>query len=317
MLKFRYLPVILILVILAFSGCQTTDRITVKEAAEAYFNLGNAYSELNRHQEAVLAYTRARQLDPELLSAGYNLARVFIMLEKYDESLKQLDELLKTDSENRILLETKAWIYHLQNNNTKALEIYNGILETFESSRNSLHNSALLLIEEDEKEEALRRFKKLYELYPDEDSAVLQIAVLEAGLENYEEASLWLEKRLDFDPDDLEALELAGDVFKERLMYADAVKAYRRITAMLSDGESASDKAPDNSNRLGRVYFKTAEILLKSMEDYEGGLTALKKSVDSGWKSREDFDRLLEETDASWYSRAFELLGTEEFSDAE
>ncbi len=299
------LPAIIMIIL---AGCSTSAGITSEEAAEAYYNLGNAYTELGRNQDAVNAYTRARQLDSELLSAGFNLARVYIFLEKYEKSLEQLDELLVEDPSNRIILETRAWVYHLMGDDSTALAIYEEVLSDFETSRNSLYNSAVLLSENQDLEEALTRFKKLFEYYPDEEEAVFEIASLEAELGNYDSASLWLEKRLEMNPEDIEALELSGDVFTERRMYTEAVDDYRQLVQKAGSAEDES--FPEET--LGRVYFKIAEILLKYMEDLDNGFEALQNSVGTGWKGQEYYDRLLENSGAEWYSDVLEIIGPDE-----
>lgn len=300
--RFRIIAAVLILTAAAsFTSC-ATGRVPAEEVAEVWYNLGNAYTELGRNSDAVNAYIIARRLNPDLLSAGFNLARVHILLKQYDESLRQLDILLDSDPKNRTVLETKAWVYHLLGDNDSALDLYNIILADFDGSRNSLYNSALILSEEQKPEDALKRFKKFVDLYPDEDSVIFEIAYIEASLENYEEALFWLDKRLTAVPDDAAALELSGDMYVKRKLYADAVTTYRHLSS-LSELENET---------VGRVLFKTGEILLLYMEDVESGTAAIQASVDSGWQNKDDFERLLSHTEVEWFESVFEILTYEE-----
>jgi len=302
-----YKFVLLMLLPVVFLSCGTTAAVTVSEAAEVWYNLGNAYTELERHQDAVKAYSRARELEPELFSAGYNLARVYIHMKKYDESHKLLDELLANDSGNRLAAETKAWVYHLQDDNEAALALYEEILGYSSGSRNSLYNSAMILSEQEEYSAALERLLQLVEYYPDEKTVYFEIAFLEAELGNSENALGWLEKQLAAHPDDVDSYELSGDVLSGQRRYGEAVNEYRKALSALA-GDDDVEKEGLDVDSLGRINFKAAEILLVHIEDEIAGLEALQAVKDSGWVGDDDFVRLLSYEEAAWIDKADEIL---------
>jgi len=297
--------ILLFLVAAVFlNGCGTPASVPAEDAAKAWFNLGNAYTELGRHSDAVKAYIKARDLDSDLLSAGFNLARVHIILEQYAEGLEQLELLLENDPKNRNVLETIAWVYHLQGDNAAALEIYDRVLADFDGSRNSLYNSALILSDDGSYTLASKRFERLFELYPEEDSVMFEIAFLEAALENPEKSLIWLDKRLAVDPDDIAALELSGDMHVLRKSYGDALIVYRQIFPLLTAGEEFG--LPTEVE--GRVSFKVGELLLLYIEDVEGGTEAIQRSVDTGWSDQVFYARLLSYSEAEWYETVSKLL---------
>ena len=73
------------------------------------------------------------------------------------------------------------------------------------------------------------------------------------------------------------------------------------------DSKDGAKKTPDPDSE-GRINFKVAEILLVYIEDESAGLDALKNTRETGWKSREDFDRLLGYEDSSWHDEAAGIL---------
>lgn len=305
----RGLLLLSFIILVLLSGCASSAGVTVSEVAEVWYNLGNAYNELDRHQDAVEAYSRARELEPELFSAGYNLARVYIYLKKYDESLELLDELLKTDPANRTAAETKAWVYHLQGDNSTALDIYNEILSESPANRNSLYNSAMILKGRGENTLSLERLLDLVEYYPGEKTVYFDIAFIEAELNNHENALGWLQKQLVEVPDDLRAYELSGDIYASLSRFGEAVAEYREAlslnekTAEDDEGESIPD-----SDISGRLNFKIAEIFLVYIEDESEGIAALEEVEASGWGSDEDFKRLFSNEEVGWFTAATEIL---------
>ena len=310
--RFRIYILSVLFIIPLFFGCSTTATVPAGEAAEVWYNLGNAYTELGRNDDAIKAYLKARQLNPELVSAGFNLVRVQILQKRYDDSLEQLDLLLEADPENRMLLETKAWVYHLKGDDRKALEIYDSVLSVFKDSRNSLYNSSIVLIDLEEYAKALEQMKRLVEIYPDEKSSIFEIAKIEAQLGNSEESLLWLEKHLSENPKDATALELAGDMSASEKEYAEAVGFYRLIIGSeQEEGEGSIEMTEPvvTGDVLSRVNFKIGEILLVQIEDVEGGMQALRASVSDGKPEKEDIERILSYTDAEWYEEAEEILG--------
>ncbi len=297
------------LTVFLVSGCSTEAGITVTEAADVWYNLGNAYTELERHEDAVEAFARARELDPELFSAGYNLARVYIHLKKYKDSHELLDELLKNDSGNRIAAETKAWVYHLQDNDEDALALYDEILGFSSASRNSLYNSAMILTGQEEYSEALSRLLRLVDYFPDEKTVYFNIAFLEAELGNDANALEWLQKQLEVEPDDVRAWELSGDIYAGQSRYGESVTEYRKaLSVLVVEEEGGKQAVKPDSTTIGRLNFKTAEILLVHIEDETAGLDALQKVKKSGWIGEDEFKRLLSYEEKDWLEKAAEIL---------
>ena len=78
------------------AALQQAVRVQPKDA-DAYFNLGNAYSKLNRPREAAAAYQRAVTLNPGDSVARLTLGRTYLKAgdrkgaETQHEALKSID----------------------------------------------------------------------------------------------------------------------------------------------------------------------------------------------------------------------------------
>jgi tetratricopeptide (TPR) repeat protein len=61
--------------------------------------MGTAYRELMRYDEALEAYQKAIELDPEDPSSYYNMAATYARLRKRDKMLETLNLAIKNDGE--------------------------------------------------------------------------------------------------------------------------------------------------------------------------------------------------------------------------
>ena len=69
------------------------------EKANAWYNLGYSYFRLNFYDDAVEAYSQALRIDPEMASAWYNLGAAYAKLNRYDDAIKALFQLQIMDPE--------------------------------------------------------------------------------------------------------------------------------------------------------------------------------------------------------------------------
>src|SRR6056297_879096 len=132
-----------LLMLLGFTSCQSKPY--QQELAETYYNLGNAYIELTKWDEAETAFARALEINPDLYRAEYNMARVYIHSGNYSSAVDILNKLLERDPENIIFLETLAWTRVKQGRGARAEEIYRSLLDSDPANCNVRYNLALLL----------------------------------------------------------------------------------------------------------------------------------------------------------------------------
>ena len=93
------------------------------EYARAWYNLGITYGELSRHNEAIDAYRKAISIDPEDADTWYNLGYDYRELGRHNEAIDAFRQAIRIDPED-----AKAWYnlgadYYLSGNRTAALEV--------------------------------------------------------------------------------------------------------------------------------------------------------------------------------------------------
>ncbi|MBI9102369.1 MAG: tetratricopeptide repeat protein [Spirochaetales bacterium] len=269
--------------LLLLCGCAT--GVSEEEAAGLYFNLGNAYSELGKDSDAVKAYESARRLDPDLFQAGYNLARLHVEAGRFEEGRVLLDSLLAVDPENVILLEAAAWNSFREGKEDECKSLYNQILELQYHHPRALYNLSRIYLNNDELEEAAELLYILWEEggseagVPGKNELLLEWCRLQMKLDEGEkalESLLYLES----EAPSKEIYHLIGDVYSEQEKYGLALEVY--------------EKALDGNEPLPEILFKKARILLTIVEDEDEGLAVLSKAIEAGYRSIDDFNKLLE-----------------------
>jgi len=276
MRKFTFTTITAIAFLMA--SCQTNP--VQEELAETYYNLGNAYLELERLDDAESAYARAMELDPELYTAGYNLARVHIFNREYGRAVELLQELLLKDPRNGILRESLAWAYLESGRVDDAEQLYSELLEADPANCNVRYNLALMASAEGEWN---RTYDLLIEcVYLDRGDGEILALLGKAERETEQGSGLgWFEEAAEESPEDPSiAGELAG-AYRAEGEYTKALAVYDRLI----------DLSPDAG---GRYEFEKAAVLFLALEEYGEGLNSLEAALEAGYGDSEKIAELLE-----------------------
>lgn len=281
------------IIIPVFSFISCVSGVSSEEAARVYYNLGYAYQELEKEQEAVRAYTRAWELNPRLFQAGYNLARLKIEAGRPADARKSLEELLLEDKTNTLLLELLAWSHVVEGEEGKAREIYEDLLSLDPGHDRVIHNLAILYEKEERWADARDAYKRLYTLpsysYVKDSSHefLLRCSLLDLKLNNRDEAVRNLEYLLEEFPD-IRGIEALGRVYQEDRLFGRALEVYQK-------GLDLSWEQPDRDGELHKkILGEKAFILLTVVEDEVQGMAALEEAVEAGAADFDFFERLLE-----------------------
>ena len=265
-----------VLLTLLCLGC--AGGVPEREVAEVYFNLGNAHFELGQFDDAVTAYVRAINLDSSLVSASYNLARVYVESNRIEDGLEILEDLLLQDEENSIVLATIGWAYYLDERYEDALRIYQRILERIDDDENALYNAGVLSLHLEKPDAALQYYLSLYEIKP-EDELLIQIGSLYLDAGEPDRAAEYFEVYRGKNPKDYEGLMLLARAYALDQYYGKAVELYDEALVV----EEADPVA----------QFEKAEILLINIEDREEGMKLLEGAISSGFADKERITELL------------------------
>ena len=276
----------------ALTSCVT--GIPAEDVAPVYYNLGNAYFEMDRPDDAVEAYLKALELDSELVTANYNLAQVYIQEEKYEEAEALLRELLDKDPDNEQILSTLAYVFSLAGEFGTSSEFYGRVIERDPGNINALYNLGILAWDREEYQKAEDYFLRIFEIDPDDGDTLYSLGLVEKELENNEKAIEFLEAYTALQSDDKDAVRTLADLYFSENYYAKAMEQYDLLVA--------------SEEYAGDAYFQKAFINLLAIGDINAGLEDLGKAFDAGFTDEEKIIRLLNHPDLLEKERVEKIL---------
>lgn len=94
----------------------------VPDSAYLYYNRGKFKRELDQHEEAILDYKKAVQLDKKNVESWTAMAISYTYLRLYDNAINSYLEAIKADSSFALAYHNLAQVYRQENKNDKAIQ---------------------------------------------------------------------------------------------------------------------------------------------------------------------------------------------------
>jgi len=267
----------IVFILYSLFGC-VTDSLSKQELAKEYYNIGNAYWGVNKHEKALTYYKKALELDKNMIKTSYNLARLYIDMNNYEKAISILNSIIKQDTDNIMILETLGYIHYLQGNVEKAEKIYVEILRKAPKRVNSLFNYARILEFKEEYETALINYKKVFDIEPDLRDVGFTLAKLEYQLKKYDSSKQHIEAYLE-NNNTTEARLLLSKLYSQKQMYEQAMEELH--------------KALEKDAKHAEALFEKAKLQLTVIENDEDGLINLEKAIKNGFSNKENITQLL------------------------
>jgi tetratricopeptide (TPR) repeat protein len=95
------------------------------DLAEAYCNRGNAYKNLGHNQRAIEDYNEAIRLQPDLAAAYYNKGNAYYNLDQYQRAIEDYNEAIRLQPDYAEPYYNRGIAYNNLGQNQRAIEDYN------------------------------------------------------------------------------------------------------------------------------------------------------------------------------------------------
>jgi tetratricopeptide (TPR) repeat protein len=182
---------------------QTVNVAEITDANQA-LALGNEYLENNKTEQAIDAFLRATELDPNLADAWFQLGIAYGLIEKQRELEAEADVNATDDSGKTAKPESEKAF-------RKAIEAYKKIVAENPENHAAFFNLGRAYNKLNEDVDAAKALKQAVKLNPEDTEYQTELGAILIKLAQYHEAIPPLKKALELDPENSRAAELLED----------------------------------------------------------------------------------------------------------
>lgn len=175
---------------------ERTLRYTPK-SAKTMNNLGNAYQDAGRYEEAILQYKKAIETDPDSKKSYFNLASAYKKNGQRDEAIALYKKSIEIDPASPGAYYNLANIYKELGRNDEAIPLYRNAVQNNPNFVDAYNNLGIVYSAKGEREEAISCFKKAIEINPRHQMAYANLAVEYYHEGNYDLAIQYCDRAIE------------------------------------------------------------------------------------------------------------------------
>jgi tetratricopeptide (TPR) repeat protein len=244
--------------------------------AELYFHRANAKAKLNRNEDAILEYTTAIKLDPEM-KFYQNRGLTYIELEDYNNAINDFNEALMFDSENSTLYFNRGYTNALTGNYDNAINDYTKSIQLDSTNAKTFVNRGDLWADVGESQRAIFDFTAALSLNKNDELAYFNRAKEFVKIGEFKKAIDDYSKAILLNPNNVDYYFLRGELKVGAGEFLSAAADYTKIIDLEPDNGNAyynrgicyaninlKNNACDDLNRSGELgFFEAYEIINK------------------------------------------------------
>jgi len=268
--------------------------------ATSWFNRGVTLDKLERVEEALASYDRAVELDPDYGTAWLNQAWELSQLGRYEEALALYDQAIKLDSQYARIWKHRGWVLSKLGRYQEALTSCKQAIQLNSNDAAAWKNQGWVLSKLGRYQEALTSCKQAIQLNPNDAAAWKNQGWVLSKLKIYEESLASWGKAIELNRKDATSWNNQGWVLSKLGRYEEALASY----------DQAIKREPEYS----RVWNNRGWVL-EYLGHYEKALeawamvTELNPNYLTAWNNRSWLLRQLGRYDEAlfYYNKAIEL----------
>jgi tetratricopeptide (TPR) repeat protein len=160
----RCLIVVLLTLVLLVSGILTGCAGPSEDTAELHFEQGNKLVNQGHYDEAIDEYTKAIELNPNLIKAYNNRATVYYYKEQYDLAIADCSKAIQLDSNYATAYNNRAWAYGGKGQWDLAIADCSRAIDINRDYAEAYYNRGFAHMQQGKKAEAIADFEKFITL---------------------------------------------------------------------------------------------------------------------------------------------------------
>jgi protein O-GlcNAc transferase len=234
--------------------------------AESQFNLGLAYQNQRRFEDAGSTYLRALELKPDYAEALNNLGLVFQQLGDMASAETAFHQAIAIRPDFAEAHNNLGLRFHKNNQLTEAIACFNRALERAPEYAEAYNNLGAAFQELGHLAEAETSVRQAIRINPHSASAHSNLGNLLLDMGRLTEAETSLIKALELNPDSTEAYNNLGNTYQNQKRFAEAEFSYRRaaeinpLDAVAHNNLGTVLQEQGQLNAAGSSYRKALEV---------------------------------------------------------
>lgn len=260
--RFRSVAVIVIISLLSFYSYLTVRQNSywrepiaffkrvlkyAPDSARVYNDLGNAYFDVGRNEEAIASYKNAIILNPRYTLAYGNLGILYNDTGQTEEAIAAYKKAISLDPDHDLAYGNLGNIYNDRGEGEEAMALYKKAISLNPDYVEAHSNLGIAYKDMGRTEEAVASYKRAIAINPDYAEAYSHLGSLYRKLGRNEEALALLEKAVSLKPDYAAAYSNFGNVYRNLGKKEEAIASYKKALDLDSDFATAY-------YNLGNVY---------------------------------------------------------------
>ena len=183
------------------------SRLTPTSTSADYFSQGIKYHENKEYNRAIVAYSKAIELDPDHHKAYHNRGLIYSSREDFDKALADFDMSIQLNPDDPVSYHVRGKEYGSQRNFEKALADFNRAIFLNPNDEVFYRDRGLTYAVQEKYSQAIADFSQAIELNPN-DARIHYIRGLSyAGQGSYDQALSNYNRAIELNPDYPEAQE--------------------------------------------------------------------------------------------------------------
>jgi tetratricopeptide (TPR) repeat protein len=203
--------------------------------ARPHNNVGVAYADQKKPDEALREYKTAIAIQPDYPDAHNNLGNSLEGLGHLEEAIEEYKKVLTLKPRYAKTYYNIGMLYYKQGEFSKALEAFEEAIRIEPNFAEARNNLGVIYNENDKNNEAIEQFKVAISLKPDYADAHINLGVVYKKLGRFNEALIEYQTALILNPNQAETYNNLGVIYKKLDRLDDAVKAYNSALKLKPD----------------------------------------------------------------------------------
>jgi len=244
-----------LLVLVVFS---LVSIVCYGQTAQEYYDTGLDFLAKKMYDEAIAAYQKAIEINPEYATAHYNLGLAYYYGKKmYDEAIGVYKEAIETNPEYSKAYRYLGVAYRQKGMNDEAIGAYKKAIELSPQYTEAHNELGIAYYNKKMYDEAIGAYERAIETNPEYASAYSNLGLAYRLKKMYDEAIAAYQKAVEINPEYTLAHNGLGLAYYSREMYDEAIAAYQKAVETNANYSAAH-------NNLAQAYYEKGEYGLAS-----------------------------------------------------